>query len=127
MNTKNKNSGNSEDKNKNKNGNVNISDEVLITIVHTSALEVDGVAGVTNSIANDFISMLSKKFHGKSVELVDQDEKISISLAINIKMGYKIMEVAEKVQTKVKNAIELMTGLEVAKVNIDVVSVKAVG
>lgn len=109
-----------------KNGNVNISDEVLVTIVQTSAMEVDGVAEVTNSIASDIISMISKKIQGKSIELVDQDEKISVNLAINIKMGYKIMEVAQKVQSKVKNAIEIMTGLDVSKVNVDVVSVKAI-
>ncbi len=109
-----------------KNGNVNISDEVLITIVQTSAMEVEGVACVTKSIANDFIGRLSKKIPGKSVQLVDKGEKISINIAINIKMGFKIMEVAEKVQVKVKNALEIMTGLNVDKVNVDVVSVQTV-
>ncbi len=109
-----------------KNGNVNISDDVLITIVQTSAMEVEGVACVTKSIANDFIGRLSKKMPNKTIESVDKGEKISINIAINITMGYKIMEVAEKVQVKVKNALEIMTGLDVDKVNVDVVSVQTV-
>ncbi|MFI3230746.1 MAG: Asp23/Gls24 family envelope stress response protein [bacterium] len=109
-----------------KNGNVNISDDVLITIVQTSAIEVEGVACVTKSIANDFIGRLSKKIPTKTIESVDKGERVSINIAINIKMGYKIMEVAERVQVKVKNALELMTGLDVDKVNVDVVSVQTV-
>ena len=42
---------------------------------------------------------------------------------MNMKFGYSIKEVTEKVQEKVKSAIENMTGLEVADVNIRVVGV----
>ena len=41
-----------------------------------------------------------------------------------LKYDYSIMDVTKKVQEKVKNAVENMTGLEVADVNIKVAGVE---
>ena len=49
---------------------------------------------------------------------------VTVSLALNLKYNYSIMDVSAKVQDKVKNAVENMTGLEVADVNIRVAGVE---
>ena len=49
---------------------------------------------------------------------------VTVSLALNLKYNYSIMDVTEKVQEKVKAAIENMTGLEVADINIRVAGVE---
>ena len=49
---------------------------------------------------------------------------MTVSLALNIKYNYSIVDVTGKVQEKVKNAVENMTGLEVADVNIRVAGVE---
>ena len=49
--------------------------------------------------------------------------KVGVELAINMEYGYSIPEVTGTVQDKVKSAIETMTGLEVAEVNIRVAGV----
>ena len=43
---------------------------------------------------------------------------MTVSLALNMKYNYSIMDVSAKVQEKVKSAVENMTGLEVADVNV---------
>ena len=48
---------------------------------------------------------------------------VNVDVALNISYGYSIPEVSAKVQDRVKNAIENMTGLEVADVNIHIASV----
>ena len=48
---------------------------------------------------------------------------VTVSLALNIKSDYSIVEVSKKVQEKVKSAVENMTGLEVADVNIKIAGV----
>ena len=47
-----------------------------------------------------------------------------VTVELNLKYDYSIMEVSAKVQEKVKNAVENMTGLEVADVNIKVAGVE---
>ena len=49
---------------------------------------------------------------------------VTVSLSLNLKYNYSIMDVSAKVQEKVKNAVENMTGLEVADVNIKVAGVE---
>ena len=49
---------------------------------------------------------------------------IFIKLWVKIKYNYSIVDVTGKVQEKVKNAVENMTGLEVADVNIKVAGVE---
>ena len=49
---------------------------------------------------------------------------VTVSLALNLNYGYSIKEITSKVQEKVKTAIENMTGLEVADVNIRVAGVE---
>ena len=46
-----------------------------------------------------------------------------VNMALNLKYGYSIPDVCEKVQEKVKNAIENMTGLTVLDVNIKIAGV----
>ena len=51
------------------------------------------------------------------------DNNVDVDLALNIDYGYSIMKVSEKVQDRVKSAIENMTGLEVSMVNIRIMNV----
>ena len=46
-----------------------------------------------------------------------------VDLSLNMKYGYSIPAVSEKVQDKVKTAIENMTGLMVLEVNIKIAGV----
>ena len=49
---------------------------------------------------------------------------VTVSLALNLKYNYSIVDVTARVQEKVKSAIENMTGLEVADINIRVAGVE---
>ena len=60
----------------------------------------------------------------KGVKVDVLEGVVTVSLALNLKYDYSIMEVTKKVQEKVKNAVENMTGLEVADVNIKVAGVE---
>ena len=48
---------------------------------------------------------------------------MSVDLALNINYNADIPEVSEKVQERVKNAIENMTGLSVVEVNVKIAGV----
>ena len=59
----------------------------------------------------------------KGVKVEVTEEHVSVNMALNQKYGYSIPDVCEKVQEKVKNAIENMTGLTVLDVNIKIAGV----
>lgn len=104
-------------------GEVQIADDVVAMIAELAALEVDGVAAMAGNPTNELLSKVGVKGMHKGAKAEVIDRVVSIELAVNLKYGYNIPAVSAKVQEKVKSAIETMTGLTVADVNIRIVGV----
>lgn len=102
-------------------GSVQISDDVIATIAYTAMLEVEGTKEYS-TLAGDIIEKFFKK-NFKGISLSIDNKEVSISINLVVKFNYKITDVAKEVQNKVKNAIEMMTGLNVICVNINVIGV----
>ena len=105
-------------------GEIKIADEVVAIIAALAATEVEGVASMAGNITNELIGKLGMKHLSKGVKVDVLEGIVTVSLALNLKYNYSIVEVSARVQEKVKNAIENMTGLEVADVNIKVAGVE---
>lgn len=105
-------------------GEVKIADEVVAIIAALAATEVEGVASMSGNITNELISRLGMKNLSKGVKVDVLEGVVTVSLALNMKYNYSIMDVSAKVQEKVKCAVENMTGLEVADVNVKVAGVE---
>ena len=105
-------------------GEVKIADEVVAIIAALAATEVEGVASMAGNITNEVIGKLGIRNLSKGVKVDVLEGVVTVSLALNIKYNYSIVDVTGKVQEKVKNAVENMTGLEVADVNIKVAGVE---
>ena len=104
-------------------GEVKIADEVVAMIAGLAAMEVEGVASMAGNATRELISKLGMKSLSKGVKVDVLEGVVTVSLSLNLKYGYSIKEITTKVQEKVKAAIENMTGLEVADVNIRVAGV----
>ena len=105
-------------------GEIKIADEVVAIIAALAATEVEGVASMAGNITNELIGKLGMKNLSKGVKVDVLEGIVTVSLALNLKYNYSIVEVSAREQEKVKNAIENMTGLEVADVNIKVAGVE---
>ena len=105
-------------------GEVKIADEVVAIIAALAATEVEVVDSMAGNITNELISRLGMKNLSKGVKVDVLEGVVTVSLSLNLKYNYSIPEVTRKVQEKVKNAVENMTGLEVADVNIKVAGVE---
>ena len=104
-------------------GEVHVADEVVAIIAGLAATEVEGVASMAGNITNELLSKLGMKNLSKGVKVEVAEKTVSVEVALNISYGYSIPEVSEKVQEKVKSAIETMTGLSVAIVNVRIATV----
>ena len=104
-------------------GEVRIADEVVAIIAGLAATEVDGVDSMAGNITNELVGQLGMKNLSKGVKVDVTEEHVSVDLSLNIKYGYNIPDVSERVQDRVKSAIENMTGLTVLDVNIRIAGV----
>ena len=104
-------------------GEVKIADEVVAIIAGLAAMEVEGVSSMSGNTTREIIGKLGMKTLSKGVKVDVLEGIVTVSLALTLKYGYSLVSVSNKVQEKVKAAIENMTGLTVADVNIRVMGV----
>ena len=104
-------------------GEVKIADDVVAMIAGLAAMEVDGVSSMAGTATREIASKLGYKSLAKGVRIDIADGIVTVSLTLNILYGHNIKKTTAKVQDKVKSAIENMTGLEVADVNIRIAGV----
>lgn len=100
-------------------GNIHISEEVLAVIAAAAALEVEGVSSLASG-GKDIGELLGKKNLARGIRVQVEDEQVQVELAIMVKYGYTIMDVARAAQDAVATNIESMSGLKVQAVNINV-------
>lgn len=104
-------------------GSVKIADDVVAMIAGLAATEVDGVAAMAGNITNELMSKVGVRNLKKGVRVEVIDNVVGVDLALMMEYGYNIPAASQKVQEKVKVAIENMTGLEVSEVNIRIAGV----
>jgi uncharacterized alkaline shock family protein YloU len=101
-------------------GEIKISEEVVAVIASASALEVEGVSGMSGGFAGDIVEMLGRKNLSKGVKVEVGEKEAAIDLFVIIDYGFRIPDVSWDIQEKVKKSVEEFTGLEVVEVNIHV-------
>lgn len=104
-------------------GAVQIADDVVAMITSLAATEVEGVSAMAGNITNELMSKVGVKSLTKGVKVDIFEKTVTVDLAVMVEYGYNIPAISQKVQQKVKSAIENMTGLEVADVNIRIAGV----
>ncbi len=104
-------------------GDIQIADEVIAIIAGLAATEVDGVAKMYGNITNELVSKIGIKNLSKGVKVEVTPDDVKVDLSLEVRYGYSVMDVSKKVQEKVKQAIETMTGLEVSMVRVRIAGV----
>lgn len=105
-------------------GAVQIADDVVSMIASLAATEVEGVNAMAGTITNELMSKAGMKKLTKGVRVTVMGGSVVVDLAVTMDYGYNIPATCQKVQAKVKNAIENMTGLICSDVNIRIAGVK---
>ncbi|WP_017727015.1 Asp23/Gls24 family envelope stress response protein [Halalkalibacterium ligniniphilum] len=109
---------------KNDLGKVEISPEVIEVIAGIAASEVDGVATMRGNFASGVAERLGRKNHGKGVKVDLSEDGIIVDVSVVVTYGVSVPEVAKKIQTNIKQALQTMTAIELESINVHVVGVQ---
>ncbi len=104
-------------------GSVKIADDVVAMIAALAATEVEGVAAMAGNITHELMNRMGYKNLARGVKVEVYNKKVKVDLSVVIEYGYNIPVTGQKIQVKVQNAIESMTGLEVTDINVRIVGV----
>lgn len=92
-----------------------ISEDVIIAIAKLAALDVNGVASLGGEI-----DKMSKLRRNGPIKISMMGDVAAIDMKIVVKSGEKACHIAQEVQNTVKENVQNMTGVPVARVNVTV-------
>lgn len=102
-------------------GSVMISEDVIAAIVSQSICEVEGIVGLNTKPGSDIADFIGKKNWGKGIKIsIDPENAVSIDCNVTVVYGVSVVSVASSAQEAVRAAIESMTGVNVAAVNVNI-------
>lgn len=105
-------------------GAIKVADEVLSIVAGLAASEVNGVYGMSGGIREGLTDMLGKQNFSKGIKVYTEGRTVRVEVHVIIAYGYNIPDVAIKLQEKVKEAVQNMTGYDVTGVDIHVEGVR---
>lgn len=108
-------------------GNISISEDVIATIAGVSAMECYGLVGMASGTLKDGIAqLLGREDIKKGVEVIIEDDEVTLTLNIIVGFGVNISEVARNVMERVQYNVQKQSGLKVKRINVNVQGVKLV-
>lgn len=106
----------------NPDGTVSFATDVIATIAGLAATEVEGVSSMSSPSSGlaDMFSRKSTRNLTKGVRIDLNGNDVSVNVTIVVEYGSPVPDVARGIQENVKKAIETMTGLNVASVDVHI-------
>ena len=100
-----------------------INNDVIARMAEIATLETEGVVAMSRGPVS-VGKLLGKKGGTKSVNISTEHGIIDIELFVKVSDGVKVCDIAEKIQTGVKEKLQGMTGSAVTRVNVVVTDVE---
>ncbi|MFD1039178.1 Asp23/Gls24 family envelope stress response protein [Virgibacillus byunsanensis] len=105
-------------------GKVEIAPEVIEVITGIAASEVEGISSMRGNFASGVVERFGKKAHSKGVKVELTETGILIDLYVVLNFGVSIPQVAQKLQSNIRQTLKNMTALEIKEVNVHVVGIQ---
>lgn len=103
------------------NGSIQISEDVIAAIVSHAACEVEGVVGINSKPGADIAELIGKKNWGRGLKVtILEDNSVSIDCNLTVNYGLNVVDVAKAAQAAITNALESMSGIQIAAVNVNI-------
>ena len=95
-----------------------VSNEMICSIASMAAMGVDGVEKMFMRLSDELLDAIYPSAVAKGVKVIEHEEGYMIDLHVIMRSGVDIANIAKRVQQKVKESVEVMTGKDVSQVNI---------
>ena len=102
-------------------GDVKIHENVIASLARRATLKIEGVSRLAGSLLMDNIAEIvgSRRMQERAITVtMDDNNRVSLEIKLNIIIGYRLPAVAAAVQKAVISEIESATGMTVTKVNV---------
>ena len=102
------------------NDSVQISEDVIADIVAHAVCEVDGVIGVNSKPGSDIAELIGKNW-GRGLKIIFSDNNsVTVDCNLTVVYGKNVVDVAKAAQVAIINALESLSSIQIASVNVNV-------
>ncbi len=102
-------------------GTVLIKEDVFSALAAYVTLRVEGVVGMSSNVVDGVSRWLGMKTPYQGVQLLEKtDTTVAYTLYVTVAYGYRIPDIALRIQESVKSYVQDMTGYKVTKVNVSI-------
>ena len=103
------------------NGRVMISEDVITSLVIQSLSDIEGYVGLSAKPGSDIVELIGKKNWGKGIKVtISENDELTVDCNVVISYGHSVVSVAKAIQDAVSAALQSMTAVSVASVNVNV-------
>lgn len=98
---------------------IKIDDSVYTFICSKVTINTKGVAGMGSTISDSFANLIGRTNDGEGIKIEwQEDGRLLVNTYIQVQYGYRVPDIALRLQEKVKSTIEELTETKVAAVNV---------
>lgn len=100
-------------------GKIKIADDVYATIVSMTALDTKGIHHMSSTFNDGVNTFFGRKNAHEGVKISFNDEEaLSVTLYVSISYGYRIPDIALRLQERIKTALVNYTEIDVETIDI---------
>lgn len=96
---------------------IKVSEEVIAKITEIAISGIDGVCSLVKG-KTSFSHLFVRAEQPSAIDVKVNGDSVEVSAEINVSSNCRVKNTAEKIQQRVKDDIQNMTGIAVTKVNV---------
>ena len=100
-------------------GKVTCNKNIFLSIISLATKEIAGVASLCDSFGDGIKRAFSNNYTN-GVKITDTKDGMEIDVYINVLAGYKVPDIAYKVQENIKNGLSSMVNVQISSINVHV-------
>lgn len=101
-------------------GEITIAPDIIATLAAITTMKVPGVTGMAGVPAASLSALIGKRELNKGVKVEVKDKTVHLEIAVVVDIDSVLIDVARKIQKDVKNVVEMKTGMNVARVDVNI-------
>lgn len=105
-------------------GTIRIAPSVLSTIVSLTTLAVPGVSAMNGNVVSGMGRLIGRNSQRQGVKVQVRDDAVFVDVHIIVEPGVNMLQVGNRIQQDVTEAIETMVGMPVREVNVFIQDVR---
>lgn len=104
-------------------GKITCDRKILLSIISLATKEISGISGMACPFRQKIVNLFTRNSKGGVRIAFKQNNAVKVDVYVRVLVGYKVPDIAFRVQENIKNGISSMVDMNATQVNVHVLGV----